>query len=194
MKDSLVSLFCRCKRLFFFFQGSHVWCFLKGKRLFSWSPDQFFLDTRMILFVFWEGQTLFSFNLGMNWLYVQRGENSLFFNARIIVFYCRGAERRLATRSWLFCLLSVFSQKNKTYREKIQNKWSCSFDFLLLEPKIWISRTPSALIWFVGFVLRACHCFRRAGNQHNQRFRCLCGLICWGAIGSEKGCLDLLIA
>ena len=128
MKDSLVSFFCRCKRLFFF-QGSHVWCFLKGKRLFSWSPDQFFLDTRMILFVFWEGQTLFSFNLGMNWLYVQRGENSLFFNARIIVFYCRGAERRLATRSWLFCLLSVFSQKNKTYREKIQNKWSCSFDF-----------------------------------------------------------------
>ena len=131
MKDSLVSFFCRCKRLFLFSRDHMFGVFWRASDCFLDPRISFFLDTRVNLFVFWEGQTLFSSKLGMNWLYVQRGKIS-FFNARINVFYCRGAERRLATRSWLFCLLSVFSQKNKTYREKIQNKWSCSFDFLAL--------------------------------------------------------------
>lgn len=40
-------------------------------------------------------------------------------------------------------------------------------------PKIWTSRAPSAMVWFVGFVLCTCHCFRQAGNN------------CFGACASQ---------
>lgn len=90
---------------------------------------------------------------------------------------------RLARRSWLVCLLSVFSQKSITYREETQNKWSRHFGCLLLAPKIWTPRAPSAMVWFVGFVLRACHCFRQAGNSC---FGACASLFFWGRLALKK--------